>query len=113
MADVAHALQAIVKGGLTPANTGGLSNSDTYQVDNDGKMFLHLINGGGGTVVLTIETPGLVDGLAIADRTVSILAATNQMVGPFPRHIYNDANGKVNFSMDVITSVTVDALHLG
>ncbi len=113
MSDVALAAQKIVKTGIDPTHSGSLSVSDNYQTPNNGRLFIYVTNGGGGTSVVTIATPGTVDGLAVADRTVSIGTGEDAMIGPFPPHIYNNANGEIDVSFDVITSVTIAALNLG
>ena len=113
MSDVTKVVQKIIKTGLDPTHTGGLSAADTYQMLNNGRMFIYVTNGGGGTVVVTIATPGTVDGLAIADRAVTLLTGTDRMIGPFPPHIYNNSSGEIEVTFDVVASVTLAALNLG
>ena len=113
MADVALAAQKIVKTGIDPVHTGSLSVANNYQTPNNGRLFIYVTNGGGSASVVTIATPGTVDGLAIADRTVSVTASEDRMIGPFPPHIYNNASGEIDVSFSFITSVTIAALNLG
>lgn len=113
MADVAKAAEKIIKTGLDPTHTGSLNVSNNYQTPNNGRLFIYVTNGGGSASVVTIATPGTVDGLAIADRTVSVPAGEDRMIGPFPPHIYNNANGEIDVSFSFITSVTLAALNLG
>jgi hypothetical protein len=56
-------------------------------VDGDvvdvGRTFLSVINGGGATITVTVQTPGVVDGdLAITDRVVSVPVGTTPKLIP-------------------------------
>lgn len=113
MSNVAVTVDQIVPGGVKPTVNSSLSVSDNYQLQNDGKMFLHIDNGGGGASVVTIVSQKVDAGLALADRIVSVPAGEERMIGPFPPAIFNDANGLVNVTFDVITSVALSGLHLG
>ncbi len=107
MADVSQAVIAIVKtGGADPTYTGSLSTGNVYQFTNDGKTFIHVKNGGGSPDVVTIVSQNSEDGLAVADRTVSVTAGEERMIGPLLPHVYNDGDGLVNFSHSFITTVT-------
>lgn len=106
MADVSESVQRIDKDGLTPSYTGSLSAANTYQFYNDGRVFLHVKNGGGSPDTVTITAQKSVDGLDVPDRTVSVPAGEERMIGPFDRSVFNDANGLVNVTHSFITSVT-------
>lgn len=113
MADVDLTAEQITRVGINATDTGSLSTSDTYKVRNDGKTFLHFKKSGAGACTVTFVTPGTVDGLAVADRTVSVPATTGDvMVGPFPRRIYNDSDGELAFTLSEITGLTVAVLTL-
>lgn len=112
MAEVAESVQNIVPGGLQESLTGSLSAANTYQSPNDGRVFLHIVNGGGSPDTVTIVTNAQVHGLAIADRTVSVPAGEERMIGPFPPEIYNNSDGELEWSHSFITSVTQSALRL-
>lgn len=104
-------VQQIARGGITPSLTA--ANTDGQYFDNNGRCFLEVVNAGGDTLTLSIETPGVVDSLAIADREVAVVATTgNKMIGPFPTNIYNDASGRVNVSYSAVTDVTVGVFRL-
>lgn len=67
--------------------------------------FLHVKNGGGTTLTVTIVTPGTQDGLAIADRTVSLTAGTDQMIA-IPPAYYRSSDGLGDVQYSATTSVT-------
>ncbi len=114
MSDVTKVVQKIVKAGLIdPTHTGSLATDNVYQMLNNGRMFIYVTNGGGSETIVTIVSQGTEDGLAIADRTVTVAAGENAMIGPFPPHIYNNSVGEIEVSFSFITSVTLAALNLG
>lgn len=111
MANVRIATQQIVATGLTPAYTGSLSTSNTYQIDNGNQStFLHVKNAGGSPTTVTVNTPGSVSGLSIADLAVVVAAGAEAMIGPFPQSTYAQAGtNDLNVTLSFITSVTLGA----
>lgn len=111
MARVVLAPQTVLRTGLTPAYTAapatGANNGNT--IVNAGKMMLHVKNGGGSPCNVTVDTPGTVDSLAVADRVVAVPAGGERMIGPFPIATYNQTGGFIAVDYDFITSVTVGA----
>jgi hypothetical protein len=67
--------------------------------------YMHAINGGGSPITATLTTPGTVDGLAVADRTVAIPAGESRMV-KLPTELYKGAQGLGDVSWSGTTSVT-------
>lgn len=99
------AVQECVRAGITPTyNAATATDGDAFT--NDGKTMLSVLNTGSEST-LTIQTPGTVDGLAIADRTVVIPATTGKkFIGPFPPTQYNQSDGKVYLDWSSATGVT-------
>lgn len=118
MARVAITPQAIVRTGLNATYTAALA--DGHGFTNSGrKKVIHVKNGGAGATVVTIPTPGTIDGLAIPDRTVSVPAGEDRFIGPFSELYENDDSGgdtgisdAVFINTDVQTSVTYAVLYL-
>jgi hypothetical protein len=100
-------VQQIARSGLSPSYASAAGGGDT--VPNDEKTFLHIKNGGGSQITLTIQTPGTVDSLAITDRTVDIPAAGERMIGPFPASYYG---ATLTLSYSGVTSVTIAAIRM-
>lgn len=94
---------------ITWANAAG--GGDEFA--NTGKELLLVshTNGGGSTVTLTITTEATSDGLAVADRTVSIAAGSFHVLGPFPKGIYNDADGNVNLAWSSATDIDIAVIR--
>jgi hypothetical protein len=102
--------QQIVRTGLE--QTYAAAVADGAKFSNDGRMFLHVKNGSGAPINVTIQTPGTVDGLAIAEQVVAVTNAEERMIGPFPPSIYNQSDGMVYADYSAVTDVTVALLRL-
>ena len=90
MSDVTQAVEEMVRAGLAATYNGSLSLSDTYQVQNDGRTFLHFKKSQAADCIVTIVTTAEVDGKAVADQAVTVPASTgDKFIGPFPPAIYN------------------------
>lgn len=106
--EISH--QQIVRTGLE--QTYASANADGNKFSNDGRMFLHVKNGAGAPIDVTIQTPGTVDGLAVADQVVTVTNGEERMIGPFPANIYNQDDRMVYVDYSSATSVTVAVLRL-
>lgn len=102
--------QTVTRSGLAATYASAASGGDQFL--NNGKMLLHVKNGATDCNV-TVSTPNTVDGLAIADLTVTVSASTEEFIGPFPASIYNDSSGYVQLSYDDESNVTVAVLRYG
>lgn len=93
----------------TPTATHG------NKVKSDPKMFVEVANGSGSPITVTIDIPsavdGLVDGLTVPDRTVTIAAGARTKIGPF-KSIYNQTDGYVWLVCSAVTDVTMGAFRL-
>ena len=88
-----------------------LTITDRFLFPNSGREYV-LIKKGAGAVDVTIPTPRIVDGLAVADRTVTVAGNSEVVLGPFDRAVYNDTDGKVAMEFDSITTLSVALLRL-
>jgi hypothetical protein len=82
---------------------------------NDGRTFLHFKFDGTApaTFTMTIETPGTVDGQAIAQRTQTLAKSKEYMIGPFPNGVYGQAGDVVYFDLGAdITGMTMAVIRL-
>lgn len=110
MARTEISVQAISRDGLQPTYSALIA--DGHMFKNDGEhMFLHVKNDI-TPFTLTIQTPQTVDGLAVAEKTVSIGTSEEQFVGPFPVRTYNQASDLVYVDYSNVTDGTVAALRL-
>ncbi len=96
MADLRIVVQKMKRSGdgITPTYQGSLSASNTHQVNNNGKVFLHFKKSAAVNAVVTVITPPSLDGNAVADLTVTVPANTgDKMFGPFDPSVYNVLGG--------------------
>lgn len=78
------------------AGTGGVAFSETagdtvngHTTPNDGHVYVFCRNASGATPYdITFLTQQTVDGLAVADKVVSMAASQSRLFGPFPREAY-------------------------
>src|SRR3546814_19969082 len=80
------AVQSISSSGLTPAFVTAAGGGD--KVVPGAGSFIHVKNGDSTATVVTLVTPGTVESLAVADRTVSVAAgaAAPTAVGNVYKH---------------------------
>ena len=113
MARTDLSVQTIAQAGIEPSYEA--ANADGEAVPNNGLMFIHVKNGGGSQITVTIQTPVAYDGLALEDQTVTIDAGDEKMIGPFSTR-FNQAGGtdkgKVYVDFSAVTSVTIAAFRL-
>lgn len=110
MARAALTVQDIERSGLEPSYTAAIA--DGHSFENNGRVFIHVKNGDAASKDITIQTPGTVDGLAVADRVVSVPADEERMIGPFAPSQYNQSDGSVYVDYSAITSVTIAAIEM-
>ncbi len=77
--------QDVVRAGLEATYSAVLTAGNTFT--NTGVEIIHVANGATAMVV-TIVTSGTSDGLAIADRTVSVGSNEDRFIGPWQVAIY-------------------------
>lgn len=104
--------QQIARTGLAPSYVAA-DGSNQNAFFNDGRTFLHVKNGGGSSITVTIDTPITVDGvLAVGNLAVGVTNGQERFIGPFPTNIYNQSDGRVHVDWSAVTSVTVACLRL-
>jgi hypothetical protein len=104
-------VQQIARTGLNPS-FAAVDGTNHNAFANDGRTFLYVTNAAGSPINVTIDTPGVVDGLAVGNLVVSVTNGQSRVIGPFPTNIYNQADGKVYVDWSSGTSITAAALRL-
>ncbi len=106
MADVILTPQKAGAGGVTPTRTA-LATGNTYIVRNGGNTLLAFIKTGAGEAIITVQTPATLGGLAVAERTITVVATTGDvMAAGFAPAVYNDSSGDLRFTTDEGTGIT-------
>ena len=76
-----------------------------------GRIFAFIKNANAGTLTVTGDVKGQVDGLDVADPTFTYLTTEERMIGPFPES-WEDTDGNINLAFDIQSSVTIAILRL-
>lgn len=105
-------IQTITAPGLAPtygsANAGG--DKVSLAATN---VFLHVKNGGGSSVTVTVTTQSTnYKGLTVPDRTVSVPASGERMIGPLDPSLHADINQQASIGYSAVTSLTIAALRI-
>lgn len=105
-------IQTIKASGISPTYGAAAGGGDKVSLAA-ANTFIHVKNGGGSTVTVTITTQNnQVDGLTLPDRTVTVAASGEQMIGPISAGRHADVNGQASIGYSAVTSVTVAAFRL-
>lgn len=104
--------QTIVAAGLDPTYAAASGGGDKVQPGSH--TFLHVINGGGASITVTLATPGnYYANVANPDLVVTVGASSEQMI-PVPSAPFGDPadSGLASIAYSGVTSVTVAALRI-
>lgn len=106
------ATQSVARAGVAPSYAAATAGGDKFTPDRD--TFLHVKNGSGGALTVTIATPRTDQvGNPVADNAISVPAAGERMIGPFPAEHYADpADGLAAITYSGVTSLTVGAFRM-
>lgn len=114
MARTALAAQDVTTAGLAPALTP--ANAAGHSIEGDGDVILMVVNGGVGSINVTIQTGATLGGEAVADKVVAVGAGATKLIGRFRPDLYNQASGAdeglVYVDFSGVTSVTVAAISV-
>jgi hypothetical protein len=103
---------SISRAGVAANPTAATSGAGGDEFANDGHTFIEVVNGGGGSITVTLDIKVTVDGNAVTDRTVTVAAGARKRIGPFPTAFYNDpTTGRAKVTFSGVTSVTVEAIQ--
>jgi len=102
--------------GITPTFNAANGGGDTFP--NDGKTYVHVKNGSGGSLTITFDAvSGFNDAaygpITFTDTAVAIPAGEERIVGPFPPARFNNTSGRVAMTYSGVTSLTVGVFRTG
>lgn len=108
--------QDVVSTGLV-ATYSQVNSTETVKCDEHERAFLHVKNGGGGSINVTItaddtsiSVPG-VGTLTIANWVVAVTNGTEAFIGPFP-DAFKDSTNTVAIAYSGTTSVTAAVIRV-
>lgn len=111
MARTALTAQRVTRDGVAP--TYAPASAEGHYWGNTGRQILHLKNTDAAPVEVSFPISVLVDGEAVADKTVTVAATTGDlMVGPFPPSQYRQDDGNAWVNFDSVTGLTVALLDI-
>jgi hypothetical protein len=100
--------QRVIPAGLEPELTAPTADGDIVDA---GAVALWVVNGSGGAVTVTVDATAAQDGLAVADRVVSVPAGEQRLIGPLPARTFGRPQGdvdagKVHVNFSAVADVT-------
>lgn len=106
------ATEKLSAAGLQATYAAASGGGDKVKATDD--TFLHVKNAGGGSINVTLTTPGNVSGVAIDDPVIAVGAGAEAFIGPLFRHVYADGadNDLCSIAWSGTTSVTFAAVSL-
>lgn len=106
-------VQPISLAGLAPTY-GAVTASDTFP--NDGKTYLHVKNGSGASINVTLDDVNTVSPPNATsfnpDVVVAVPAGGERIIGPVPPSRFNNATGLTTVTYSATTTVTAAAIQL-
>lgn len=111
-------IQSIGEAGLEAAYSAAGASGDTIADDGTQRTFLHVKNGSGADITVTIaaqntsrSVPGM-GAMTKSDIAVVVTAGEDRFIGPFAPQAYKDSSGLVHASYSSATTVTVAAIKV-
>lgn len=117
MAYTPLAAQVITDDGIVPAYVAapGAGAGNGSSLAGSGDIVLHVKNGGGSSINVTVITGGTLEGEPVTDKVIAVANGSEKMIGPFKPAVFNQPSGtdigKVLVEYSAITSVTVAAFQ--
>ena len=103
-------VQDIKHTGLNPSFVAAASGGD--QVPNDGRTFIYVKNGGGGSINVTVDQKKKCNHGFDHDAVVAVPAGQERIIGPFTKHDFDNASNQFEVTYSGVTTVTVAAIRL-
>ncbi|MGC5664929.1 hypothetical protein ACN261_31565 [Micromonospora sp. WMMD723] len=91
--------------------TAAAAGGDKFTGGSDVWVFWENVSG--APITVTVETPGTVAGLAVADLTISVPAGGYAARGPFPASVFGDPAGLVAMTYSTHTGLSFGAWKVG
>lgn len=103
--------QVVALTGLAPTYGAAAGGGDKSECGE--RQFVHVKNGGGSPITVTLTTTAAVRGQTVGNVTVSVPASGERMIGPLTADLFAGASdGLCAVGYSGVTSVTVAALRI-
>lgn len=103
-------VQSITTTGLAANYANATATTGDRFLPADG-TFLHVKNANAGPVSVLLDTPAQIDGLDVAQRTISIPTGTDRFIA-VPDSLYRASDGLATVTCTPNTSVTLAVIHI-
>ncbi|MFJ8474201.1 hypothetical protein [Kitasatospora sp. NPDC094011] len=105
-------IQTIKPGGISPSYGAASAGGDKLPLAA-ANTFLHIKNGSASSITVTVTTQNnQYKGLTVPDRTVTVAASGEQMLGPFDATLHADINQQASIGYSAVATVTAAAFRL-
>ena len=104
------AAQIVLKTGIQPTFAACSSGGDAFA--NDGKTLLIIKNANASSRTLTIISQNTVDGLAVADRAITLVATDDTYITDLDKGVYNDSDGLAQLTYSTEVDLTIGVIRL-
>nr|BFD90713.1 hypothetical protein KitaXyl93_20730 [Kitasatospora sp. Xyl93] len=103
--------QAVSIAGLGPTYSAAAGGGDKVACSE--RTFVHVKNGGGSPITVTLTATGSVRGQTVTSPTVSVPASGERMIGPLTADLFAGAtDGLAAIGYSSTTTVTIAALRI-
>jgi hypothetical protein len=103
--------QAASAAGVAVAYEAANVDGNSYGISS--RRAIHAKNASAGALTVRVITPGTIQGLAIADRDVSVPAGSDRLIGIGDSAIYRQSDGTVHVDYPGgVTSLTVAVIEI-
>lgn len=109
--------QKLLTAGLLGTYSSAAAGGDVV-TNSDGKTFLHVKNGSGASINVTItaqQTSTEVNHygtLTVSNVVVAVGAGAEKFIGPFPQTAYNNSSDQIAITYSAVTTVTIAAYYI-
>lgn len=105
-------IQTVKASGVTPAFGAASAGGDKVSL-SAANTWIHVKNGGGASITVTVTTQNnAYKGLTVPDRTVTVAASGEAMIGPLDPALHSDINGQASIGYSAVATVTVAAFRI-
>jgi hypothetical protein len=100
--------------GLVPSYAAASGGGDNFTPDGD--TYLHVKNASGGSITVTVDTPGTILGgtVQIGNPANTVAAGAEKFMGPYPANVFADYtnSGLAAVTYSGVTSLTIGAFRV-
>ena len=103
--------QVVALTGLAPTYSAAAGGGDRMECGE--RNFLHVKNGGGSSITVTLDATAAVRSQPVTDPTVTVPAGAERMIGPITPDLFQAASdGLCAIAYSGVTTVTVASLRI-